>query len=305
MRLLTAACLAALAATPALAQFERRQLPRPDGTLIGYSVDVPPGLSDGLLFLAQGSGCLPTESNAHLATVRRAFPQHIVIQVEKYGVAPEASITDGFTDCPPEFHAGYTVSGRVSDYETVLAEVRVVGQPLILFGGSEGGLAVAMLAARVDADAAVLLSCASGIGFADMVLSTIPPEGQEQVRAGLVAASLDPEGTALFAGSSHRFWADIMRHVPVDYMLASDTPFLVIQGGLDKSSPVAAARAAADRFAAAGKASLTYWEFPALDHGMVDPVGQSHLADIAAAAAKWAANIGGQTARSAYGEASN
>lgn len=291
MRLPIAACLAALAATPALAQVEQRQLLRSDGTMIEYSVDVAQGASVGLLLLAQGSGCQPTAKNAHFATVRRAYPHHSAIQVEKYGITPDAEITDGFADCPEQFHAGYTVSGRVSDYEAVLAEVRGKGQPLILFGGSEGGLAVAMLAARIDADAAVILSSASGMAFSDMVLSTVPPEGQEQVQAGLAAANLDPEGTALFAGSSHRFWADIMQHVPVDYMLASDTPFLIIQGGLDKSSPVAAARAAADRFAAAGKAGLTYWEFPALDHGMVDPAGKSHLAEVSAASAGWASEV--------------
>jgi dipeptidyl aminopeptidase/acylaminoacyl peptidase len=73
-------------------------------------------------------------------------------------------------------------------------------------------------------------------------------------------------------------------------MLQSDSPFLVIQGGLDKSSPVAAARATADRFAAEERCDLTYWEFPAFDHGMLDPSGVSHMAEIAAAAAAWAAD---------------
>jgi dipeptidyl aminopeptidase/acylaminoacyl peptidase len=280
------ALAAALAATPSLAQTEHRQLARPDGSVIDYSIDMPAGDPEGVILLAQGSGCMPTAKNPNLSTVRSAFPGYIAVMVEKYGIAPDAAISDGFTDCASEFHAGYTVSQRVADYEVVLA-TELADRPLVLFGGSEGGLAVAMLAARVDAKATIILSSATGISFSEMVLSTVPPEGREQVRLGLAAAAADPEGTSLFAGSSHRFWADIMQHIPADYMLESATPFLVLQGGLDRSSPVAAARATADRFAAAKRCNLTYWEFPALDHGMVDPKGQSHMLSIASAAAVW------------------
>ncbi len=277
---------AALAATPSLARIEHLQLPRPDGSSIAYSVDTPADPT-GILVLVQGSGCLPATRNPNLAIVRAAFPKHLTLTVEKYGIGPETDVTDGFRDCPPTFHAGHTVTQHVTDLQAVLATLPA-DLPVTLFGGSEGGLAVAMLAARVEPEAAIILSSATGIPFADMVLSTIPPEGQSQVRAGLAAAAADPDGLALFAGSSHRFWADIMQHVPADYMLQSRSSFLVLQGGLDTSSPVAAARATADRFATEARCNLTYWEFPALDHGMLDPGGKSHLAEVAAAAAVWA-----------------
>jgi hypothetical protein len=280
---------AMLAATPSLARTELRQLERPDGSTIHYSIDFPESEPAGTIVLAQGSGCLPTASGTNLAKVRNAFPHHVAVMMEKYGIAPDAPIVHGERDCPDEFHAGYTASQRVADYEAVIAALDAPG-PLILFGGSEGGLAVAMLSARVHADATIILSSALGIPFAEMVLATVPPEGQEHVRAGLAAAAADPEGATLFAGFSHRFWADIMDHVVLDHMLAAESPFLVIQGGLDKSSPVAAARATADRFAVEGRCELTYWEFPALDHTMLDPSGRSRLAEIGAAAAAWAAD---------------
>lgn len=283
------AVVAALAATPSLAQMEHRQLARPDGTLIDFSIDLPAGEPEGVILLAQGSGCMPTANNTNLSRVRSAFPDYIAVMVEKYGIAPDAAISDGFADCPADFHAGYTVSQRVADYEAVL-NTMFADRPLVLFGGSEGGLAVAMLAHRVEPKATIILSSATGISFSEMVLSTVPPEGQDQVRRGLEAAAADPEGTALFAGSSHRFWADIMQRIPADYMLEGSTPFLVLQGGLDRSSPVAAARATADRFAAAKRCTMTYWEFPALDHGMSDPSGRSHMAAIAQAAAVWVAS---------------
>jgi len=50
---------------------------------------------------------------------------------------------------------------------------------------------------------------------------------------------------------------------------------------------VAAARLAADAFAEAGLCTLTYWEFPSLDHGMRTPDGTSRLAEVAALAADW------------------
>ena len=162
-------------------------------------------------------------------------------------------------------------------------------RPLILFGGSEGGLVVAKLSARINSDATIILSSATGIPFSEVVLSSVPPEGQAQVKAGLAAAAADPEGLSLFAGSSHRFWADILHHIAADDMLASDSPFLIIQGGLDTSSSITAARLTADRFAAEGRCNLTYWEFPALDHAMGDPDGASHMEEVAEAAANWSA----------------
>ena len=127
MRLLIAVTLAALAATPALARTEHRQLPRTDGSTIAYSVDTPSGPIDGVLVLAQGSGCQPTAGNANLNAVRQAFPHHLAVMVEKYGIASDAAIADGFTDCPPAFHAGHTVKQRVADYVAVLADLRSAG----------------------------------------------------------------------------------------------------------------------------------------------------------------------------------
>ena len=290
MRRWRLAAVALLLAGQVQAETVRHQVPRPDGTMIDYALDMPDGAPEGILLLAQGSGCQPTRLNANLRLVRAAFPRHVAVTMEKRGVAPEAAIADGYADCPAAFHAGYTTSGRVADYEAVLAEIGSP-LPLVLYGGSEGGLAVAMLAGRVGADAAIVMSSATGMPFGEMVLSTVPPEGQESVRAGFAAARADPQGDALFAGSSHRFWADILDLVAADFMLAATVPFLVIQGGRDVSSPVAAARVTADRFAAAGRCNLLYWELPALDHGMADPQGVSQMAGVARAAAHWATEM--------------
>lgn len=284
--------LLALLPAPAQAAQAHLELPRADGTSIHYSLDVPATATPaGMVVLLSGSGCLPGAVNHNIALARAAFPHHTALIVEKAGVTPDAPVSDGSTDCPAPFHAGHTVSQRVDDIVAVLDHLRgsTPAAPLVLFGGSEGGLAVAVLTTRVPADAAILLSTGTGISFEDLVLSTVPPEGQAQVSAGFAAARADPEGLDLLAGFSHRFWADILQHGALDAMLATDTPFLLIQGGLDTASPLAAARLTADRFAAEGRCNLTYWELPALDHGMRDPAGMAHMADILAMAAHWTA----------------
>lgn len=264
------------------------QLPRADGTIIHYTLDEPATSSEGILVLAQGSGCRPAATSDNLAIVRKAFPAHTALIVEKSGIAPDSAIKHGSTDCPTEFIETYTLSQRIKDYEIVLAHIRtdMAGQSLILFGGSEGGLAMEALAARIHPDGAILLSGAVGGTFGEMVLSTVPPEGRPIVSAGFAEARANPNSTML-SGHTYRFWADILDHRSSEYLMATDTPFLLIYGGKDPAAgqPV---RTLADRFAKEGRCNLTYLEFAGLDHSMVDPKGRSHMPEVAHMAASWA-----------------
>jgi len=288
MKALLALLLLVLPAGTAAAAPQSHRLARPEGGTIHYTLDMPSGEHAGLLVLAQGSGCRPAAGNTNLAVIRAAFPAHIALIVEKSGIAPDSPVRHGNSDCPPEFHDTYTLSGRIADYQAVLAALDADPAKTILFGGSEGGLAMEALAARFHPAAAILLSGSVGETFGDMVLSSVPPQGQAIVRAGFEAARADPEGSTLLSGHTHRFWADSLDHRSSDYLEATDTPFLLIHGGRD-TAPVQAVRALPDRFAAQGRCNLTYWEFPALDHGMADPAGQSRLPAIARLAAAWAA----------------
>jgi pimeloyl-ACP methyl ester carboxylesterase len=283
--------LAFLALTTSVhAEPELHRVPRADGSLIDVWLDAPDGASQGLLLLAQGSGCLPVRESANLAAVRDAFPDHTAMMVEKIGVSADAGIADGFIDCPSAFHERYTLSRRLDDYRAVLDGLLAEDDgDLVLFGGSEGGLAVAALAVEYAPQATIILSSATGMSFGEMVRATVPPEGHATIDAGFAAARADPEGDTLFAGSTHRFWADILDFRGLDHMLRATSPLLLIQGGRDDSSPLASARLTADAFAQSGLCNLTYWEFPALDHGMASPDGTARLADIAALAASWAA----------------
>lgn len=267
---------------------EAHHLARPDGSLIHYTIDRAAEPAAGLLVLSQGSGCRPGAQNAALATVRAAFSVYDTLIVEKAGIAPYMDIDEG--NCPAEFYDRYTVSQRIDDYKAVLAALGPHPGRTILFGGSEGGLAMAILATRLDPDATIIFSSATGTTFGDMVKSTVPPEGHAFIDSGFAAARANSDSSELFAGHAYRFWADILDHRSIDYMRQTDTPFLLIQGGLDTSSPLAAARATADAFTTDFRCNLTYWEFPGLDHGMFDPMGGSHLSTIATMSAVWAEN---------------
>lgn len=289
MKLLLPLLALVLATGPVQAATEAHQLARPDGSLIHYQLDYPAGPAAGLLVLAQGSGCSPAASSGNLAVIRAAFPGHVALIVEKIGITPDTE-TDGYADCPAEFLDHYTLSQRISDYELVLAHLRA--QPdmparLVLFGGSEGGLAMEALASRIRPDAAILLSGAVGATFGDMVRASVPPEGHATIDAGFAAARANPDSSTLFSGHTYRFWADSLDHRSADYIENTDTPFLLIHGGRD-AAPIATLRPLLDRAAEIGLCHVTYWEFPAFDHGMSDPQGVSRLPQIARLAAAWA-----------------
>ncbi|MBB4051829.1 pimeloyl-ACP methyl ester carboxylesterase [Devosia subaequoris] len=280
-----------LLALPQAHAIDYRQVSRADGTTVHYTLDTPAGDTSGLLVLSQGSGCARAATSPNLATVRAAFPDYAALIVEKIGITPDVEIADPFSDCPAQFYDNYTVSQRVSDYRTVLdalaADPAVNNANTILFGGSEGGLAMAMLAELVPVNATILLSTATGETFGDMVLSTVPPEARQQVQSGFEMARNNPQSSERLGGSTYRFWADGLDLRPLDHMQRATAPILLIQGGLDGSAPVAASRTTLAAFAEQGLCNLTYWEFPALDHGLTDPTGTSHLPAIARLAAAW------------------
>lgn len=263
------------------------ETPRPDGTLIHYTLDRPSGASSGVIVLAQGSSCEPASHSKNLATTRAAFPDYAALIVEKAGITPDTVVENGYDDCPKDFHDRYTLSQRVEDYRIVLDAIGPIGGKLILFGGSEGGLAMAQLVGHVPADALILFSSGTGTSFGEMILDAAPAEARQHIEAGFEASRADPDSSTLFGGQTYRFWANSVDYRPLDDLLAIGTPILVIQGGLDTAGPLASARLVPDAFAKAGKCNLTYWEFPALEHTMLDPSGKSHFATIAAQAAAW------------------
>lgn len=284
-----------------VAEPQRFELGRGDGSTIHWSLDMPEnGEPQGVIVLAQGSGCLSTAHNANLAMIRSAFLAFAALAVEKYGVKPGDNPTNDHEDCSAEFRQHHTMTQRVEDYLAVLSRLRTEtwwNGKLVLAGGSEGGDVIARLSAPAEADATILISTGGGKTFGEMVRQSIldemerhkvPEESRPPVDRVFEQARANPMSTEIWAGSSFRFWADAIDHRIVDSMLQADTDFLLVQGGRDTSTPVEMARIVADRFSEAGRCNLTYWEFPGLDHGMADAAGTSRMSEVLAMAATWA-----------------
>lgn len=293
MRLPSAVLALLLALAPlsdAAAQAERKTLARPDGSSIDWFLDRR-GASgpQGILLLAQGSGCASATTNRNLETAKGLLPEFAAVTVEKYGVAP-GDAPSAPDDCSAAYFAHHTVSQRVSDYTAVIRHLRA--QPwwngqLVLFGGSEGGAVVQILAGEVDPSAAVIFSAATGVPFREAFVQVIPPPMAAEASAQLARARADPLSPQVWGGNSYRWWADIADRPLWEDALKSRAPILVIQGARDSSNPVASARALRDRFAAAGRCNLTYREYADYDHGMVDSAGVPHLPEVLASASAW------------------
>jgi pimeloyl-ACP methyl ester carboxylesterase len=282
--------LAGLVATQAAAQPSVPAVRRPDGSAIDWYLDRQAGLPrQGILVLAQGGGCNSVTLNHNVEAAKRLLPDFAIVTVDKYGVRPgdDPKPDDG---CSKTFYRRHTISQRVADYRQVIARAEALpwwnGQ-LVLFGGSEGAAAVEILASQVRADAAVIYSGATGIPFHEAFVQNIPPQMAAAAPAELAKIRRAPLSDRVWGGNSYRWWADIIDRPLWDEALAAKGPLLVVQGRRDRSNPVSSARALRDKFAAAGRCNLTYWEYADYDHAMADAAGASHQAEVFARISAW------------------
>src|SRR5919106_4599565 len=75
-------------------------LRRADDSVLHWSLDRRGTQGrQGVLVLAQGSGCLPAEKSAALRSAKSLLPEFAVLTVEKYGVSPDDAPTDPMGGC--------------------------------------------------------------------------------------------------------------------------------------------------------------------------------------------------------------
>jgi pimeloyl-ACP methyl ester carboxylesterase len=285
--------LTTLALLPGKASPADRVLPRPDGSSINWAIDrqsPAAGAKQGILLIAQGSGCLAASENPNIASAKRLLPEFAVVTVEKYGVEAHAKPGDPFNECSSTFYAHHTVSQRVEDYQRVLAQLESEewwnGQ-LVLFGGSEGGGAVALLAPSVNANAIIIFSSAPGHSFEKLFKMTVPPEIAEQAGIEFEKIKTDRTSSKIWGGNSYRWWADILHQDMTAALLSTHSPILLVQGERDSHAPVAVAREIRDEFKNNNHRNLTYWEFAGYDHSMQDAQDVSHLAEVMTRISTW------------------
>lgn len=281
--------LVAIAAAPS----DSFSIERPDGSEIVYHVDRGANATGDqpLLLLMQGSGCDPVSANENLDGAGEVIaPGHAVLTIEKYGV-PAREAAELVEGCTHDFWRGNTLSQRVIDAARVIGRLRQESwwsRELILYGGSEGGAIVAMLAPLVPETRAVVIE-SSGIGVpvGELVRQAVPEPMRTQALEIFAAARRNPSADEIWGGASYRWWADAVDQVPARSLVQADVPVLLVQGGRDQNAPVATARATRDLFVARGRTNLTYWEFEGYDHFMVDQTGIDHEPEVWAAIAEW------------------
>jgi pimeloyl-ACP methyl ester carboxylesterase len=287
---LLAFMVAVLGAFNVAAQPAPPSVKRANGSAIDWYLDRQTGSpKQGILVVAQGSGCASVRLNHNIEVAKRLLPDFAVVTVEKYGVSPGDDPKPS-APCPALFYQRHTISQRVADYRQVIARAEALpwwnGQ-LVLFGGSEGGAVVQILAAQVSPKAAVIYSSATGMPFAEAFVQVLPPEMAAQAPAELARIRRAPESAEVWGGNSYRWWADIIDRPLWEEAMKADAPLLVVQGRRDRSNPVASARAFRDAFAARGRCNLTYWEFEDYDHSMTDAAGVSHQEEVFGRISAW------------------
>lgn len=265
---------------------------RPDGSTITWYLDRQVGGSQQpILVLAQGSGCTSITTNANIKAAKKLLPTAAIVTVEKYGVL-EGDAPKSFPEyCRPAFTAHHTISQRVADYRQVIVGLRNApwwNGELVLFGGSEGGAAMQILAPEVHPNAAVIFSSATGMPFRKAFVRVLPPEEAKTVSAHVAEIRKEPTSAKTWLANSYLWWSDIMdRRLSDDAIRATTTQFLVVQGRWDQSNPVISARRFVVNFRKAGRRNITYFEYPNYDHSMNDRLGQSHLSEVFDRISEW------------------
>ena len=265
---------------------------RPDGSTIIWYLDRQAGeAQQPILVLGQGSGCASVISNANIEAAKKLLPSAAIVTVEKYGVVTGDAPKAFPDDCRPAYTAHHTITQRVADYRQVISVLRHEAWwsgKLILFGGSEGGAAMQILAAEVHPNAAIIFSSATGMPFRQAFVRVLPPSEARTVPTYVAAIRENPTSTKTWLANSYRWWSDIMdRRLSDDAIRATATQFLVVQGRRDQSNPVISARQFVANFRKAGRDNITYWEFPDYDHTMLDREGKSHMGDVLIKISNW------------------
>ncbi len=307
------ACLLVCLAQPgwALAGEMGRDVARADGSRIRYYLDVRDASrhANQLLVVIQGSDCNSvTRVEAIHRYLVRVMPAADVLTVEKYGIDASLPYSDDpeRADCPPAYLRHDSPAQRAADLDTVIAEVlrQHAYRQVVALGGSEGAVVAHLLAARSDRVTATIAFNGGGQWFLDDVLHSIasapnPAQEKAESKQGMRdfahhVRTATPEAQAQITASGHgyRWWRDSLDTDQLAVLQSGIAPTLIIQAGADESVSPAAVLAMVARLHQAGKRNITYKTYPALDHRLSEPDGQSRMAEVVNDMATWLQDAG-------------
>ncbi len=265
---------------------------RTDGSIIHWTLtSAVTRPAQGVLLIAQGSGCSPALSSPNVQLLIEKVPNLHVLTIEKYGVRPNDPANRSRDKCPDAYSRNHTISQRVDDAMIVLKKLRSEGgltDKLGLFGGSEGGAVVSILSRKIpEADAVVVFSTGTGIPLSKMILPPEYAEFKDEFEKEFSLIRANPNSHKIWSGNSYKWWADVMDRKLSDDLLASKAPILIVRGILDKTTPISADHATKAAFDAANDTRLTYWELEDRGHHMKDSEGVSHMSDVLEDVSDW------------------
>lgn len=275
---------------------ELQTLHRSDGSTVDWHLDRRGHDGrQGILVLAQGSGCTSPSRSSTIEKASALASEHAVVVLEKRGVT--AGFKPDGDECPTSFHDQHTLSAWSSDLQRVIAELRQTNWwngELVLFGGSEGGAMVTLAARQIpETDALIVLSSGLGMTMAETLLAVVPPKVAANLENQFADIRANPDSSKVWSGQAYRWWHEVLDRNYIDDLLALEIPVMMIQGERDRSVPVRSGRAVKRAFEDAGQSNLEYREYPELDHGMVDADGNARLGRVIAEAAKWLEHVFG------------
>ncbi|WP_235671677.1 alpha/beta hydrolase family protein [Aeromonas caviae] len=266
-----------------------RTASRDDGSFISYYLVQHLHDTDTLLLILQGSDCnsvLKIESI--LTEYKNVWPEADVLLIEKYGINRKLKYsTDAERkDCPAQYLEKDNPAQRVADIKTVLDIVRKDGQykTFILLGGSEGAVIANRVSADIDSIDATIAFNGGGRWFIDDVSHSIEvkhknPEAARKEVDDFKEFSEHVLHSKPFelevSGHGYHWWQQMLSIDQLNTLKKVNSPFLIIQGGMDTSVSPQKKDELVQRLEELGKSNIEYRRYEALDHGLKDSDGKS------------------------------
>jgi pimeloyl-ACP methyl ester carboxylesterase len=269
--------------------FERHVIKDATGRDVTYYISRPKDGPAPLMLMIQGSGCLPVmnpHSGGTYSTLSNLLPfgsegRFTVVAVEKPFSAKSDARPGTANGCSAAFNESFTAESWLLALQAGLQDARkylwVDPKRTLVFGGSEGAVMAALLAAKDARITDVVAIGGSGTTqLYDFIaqayrtcfnVAACLADVDSQVRA--IAA--DPSSSTAFAwGHPHKRWTSFFRVDPSEELLRSKARVYLVFGTADNAVPALSQEIAVAKLTAAGR-DVTVRRVADADHSLRQP----------------------------------